>query len=103
MHAAMHHLRSIHCCQQEETDKSHSSLGIIAEPGIGSPAITMPQPLPDVHIEQSSAVPGASLPLPGEIRAMRLSLLHAARTAGMREVTSVRISNCMNSFFEENA
>ncbi|CAL5223200.1 g5675 [Coccomyxa viridis] len=53
--------------QEEETDKSHSSLGIIAEPGIGSPAITMPQPLPDVHIEQSSAVPGASLPLPGQL------------------------------------
>lgn len=69
------HLTSIHCYQQEEADKSHSSLGINAEPANGSPATSMPQPLPYSHIEQSSAMLGASMPLPGEVKETRLPFL----------------------------
>ena len=56
--------------QQEQTNKRHSSSGIAAAPGNRSPATGMPQPLPEVQIEQSPALLGASMPLPGEVKVM---------------------------------
>ncbi len=92
MHVAMHRLKSIDYCQQEETNKGHSSLGITAAPGTGSPAKSMTQPLPVVHIEQSSAVLGASMP--GEVTVAGSPFLPSCLQIGrMHEVRCVRISS----------
>ena len=48
-------------CDQEEPQKGHSRFGITAHPGNGSPAKSMPEPLPDIYVEHSSALTAASI------------------------------------------
>lgn len=73
----MHYLRIPCYCDQEEFDTGHSRLGTTAGPENGSPAKGMPEPLPDIHIERSSPLLGASKSLQGEVSVTGLSLLPA--------------------------
>ena len=56
------------CCNQEKFNKGYSRLGTTAEPENGSPAKSLPELLPSVHIERSSPVLGASMSLPGQVK-----------------------------------